>query len=238
MSANNENILTISYTFYFKEGTQQTYKINLESNTLTILRKIDEALPEWTLLENFSCPHCPLDKTQFKYCPIAVNLKEIITFFSDTPSYEEVRVVVDTEERRYEKMTSVQVGVGGILGILMPTSGCPILGKLKPLVRFHLPFATIQETEYRVFSMFLLAQYLKMRKGEEPDWNLNSLKNLYEDLQKLNTNIARKIADLEKQDASINAVVVLNNFADSVTFCLDEDDVSDFEFLFKEFMEN
>ena len=229
----SEKVITYTYKFVFSSGEEKKYTINLDPNTLELLKGSKPSPPEWTELKNFKCSHCPLDEKKYKYCPLALNLDDIITFFADTNSFEEVEVIVETSERKYVKNTSVQVGVGGLVGVIMPTSGCPIMGRLKPLVRYHLPFATIDETEFRVFSMFLLGQYLILRKGEKPDWDLHGLKQLYDDIQELNVNVAKKIADLESKDASINAVVVLNNFANSVSFCLDEDDLSDFEFLFQ-----
>lgn len=231
--ATSEKILTYTYKFVFSSGEEKKYIVNLDPKTLNLIKDKKPSPPKWTELKNFKCSHCPLSENEHKYCPVALNLDDIISFFSNTNSFEQVEVVVETSERKYIKNTSVQVGVGGLVGVIMPTSGCPIMGRLKPLVRYHLPFATIDETEFRVFSMFLLGQYLIMRKGEKPDWDLNGLKQLYEDIQTLNINVAKKIADLEAKDASINAVVVLNNFANSVSFCLDEDDLSDFEFLFQ-----
>jgi hypothetical protein len=114
----------------------------------------------------------------------------------------------------------------------MPSSGCPILAKLRPMLRFHLPFATIEETEFRVFAMFALAQFLRYKYGKAPDWQFKSLAELYDDIQKINTNVAAKIAKLEKQDAGINSVVVLNNFANTVTMNLDDDDFTNLNKLF------
>jgi hypothetical protein len=230
-----KNFLVYSYKFKFKNNNEKVFQVEIDPDTLTIIRKAEIIYPEWTDLKNFQCKHCPIDRVENSHCPVALNLIEIIKFFSDTPSYEEVELEVTTPERTYRKNTSVQVGVGGILGLIMPTSGCPTLGKLKPLARFHLPFASIQETEFRVYSMYLLAQYMKMKKGQNPDWEMKELKKIYEDIQKLNVNIAQKIADLESKDASINAVVVLNNFADTITFNLDEDDISDIDTLFKNY---
>jgi hypothetical protein len=115
----------------------------------------------------------------------------------------------------------------------MPSSGCPILAKLRPMLRFHLPFATIEETEYRVFATYALAQFLRHKQGKQPDWELKSLASLYDDIQKINTNVASKIAELEKQDASINSVIVLNNFASTVTMNLDDDDFSHLNQIFQ-----
>src|SRR4030042_2274634 len=151
-----EKILTYTYTFIFENGDERKYIVNIEPESLQLIRVTKQTSPEWTELKNFKCPHCPLKEEQHKYCPVAQNLEDIITFFSDTPSYDQVKINVKTNEREYQKETSVQVGVGSIIGIIMPTSGCPIRGKLKPLVRFNLPFASIEETEFRVFQCIFL----------------------------------------------------------------------------------
>jgi hypothetical protein len=229
-------IVSYNYKFTFDKGQTKDFPIKIDSKDLSVVKESKDKFPEWTGLNKFKCSHCPLDPVKYKHCPLAVNLTDVIDFFSEHSSFEEAEIEVTTPERKYIKNTSIQVGVGGILGILMPTSGCPVLAPLKPLVRFHLPFASIEETEFRVFSMYLLAQYLKMRQNKNPDWDLKKLKDIYEDIKILNQNVAKQIADLEAQDTSINAVVVLNNFADYVSFSLDDDDLSDFEYLFKEFM--
>ncbi len=234
MDIKENSVIYIKYRFCFENREEKIFDVYIEPKTMTLIRTDREPPPAWTRMENFKCPHCPLDEEEYLYCPVAVNLKDVINFFSSTPSYERVKIYVETDDRTYFKDTAVQDGVGSIAGILMSTSGCPILGKLKSLVKFHLPFASIEETEFRAFSMYLIAQYIKMTKGKEPDWEMKGLKKVYEDIQLLNQNVAQKIADLEKRDASINAVVVLNNFADMVSFSLDEKDVSNFEELFRD----
>lgn len=231
-----KDLLRYLYTFTFDNGLTKNFEVLVDQATLLLAHNEEEKYPEWTKLNNFACPHCPLNKSENIYCPVAVNLKDIIDFFSDMPSFEIADIKVETNNRIFYKKTSVQSGVSGIIGIIMPTSGCPITAKLRPMVKFHLPFASIDETEFRVFSMYLFAQYLKQRKGDKPDWEMKDLKKLYDDILLMNQNIARRIADLEKKDTSINAVVVLNNFADSVAFSLDEDDLSDLESYFSELL--
>ena len=233
---NNKEYLNFSYTFTFDNSISKTFEVSVDPNNLELVTTEDLNHPEWTKLNNFACPHCPLNKDEHTYCPVAINLKDIIDFFSDMPSYSVADITVETNNRTYYKKTSVQSGVSGVIGIIMPTCGCPITAKLKSMVKFHLPFASIDETEFRVFSMYLFAQYLKQKKGADPDWEMKELKILYNDILKMNQNIARRIADLEKKDTSINAVVVLNNFADSVAFSLDEEDLSDLESYFSELL--
>ena len=66
---------------------------------------------------------------------------------------------------------------------------------------------------------------------------MSSLSELYDDIIKINKNLSKKIANLEKLDASINAVIILNNFAHSVTYSLEDEDFSKFEKLFERWLE-
>ncbi len=228
----SDELLKIVYNFRFEDNTENAFEVFLEPETLQVVRKSKATPANWTKLEKFECEHCPLNKDEFEYCPVAVNLQDLIEFFSERTSFERVKVTVETKERSYFKETDIQSAVGSLIGILMPSSGCPILAKLRPMLRFHLPFATIEETEFRVFAMYALAQFLKYKSGKAPDWQLKSLAELYDDIQKINTNVAAKIAKLEKQDAGINSVVVLNNFANTVTMNLDDDDFTNLNKLF------
>ncbi len=216
------NIISYTYRFVFNNNVERVINIELNNKTLSLIWDQELEKPEWTKCDNFTCRIPACGKEDNDHCPIALILNRFIKIFSNLPSYEQVTIYVESKQRTYFKETSLQEAFGSLLGIIMPTSGCPILGKLKPMVHFHLPFASIEETEFRVFSMYLLAQYIRMKHGLEPDWEMNELKQLYEDIQIINRNCAQKIDDLEKMDTSINSVIVLNNFADSVSFSLEE----------------
>ena len=228
------NILKFSYTFEYVKGNNKKFEINIDPQTLEVIREQEKDLPEWTKLKNFKCSHCPLDESKNEFCPLAISIRQVLLFFNDVPSYEKTKVTVNAKERQYVKNVDIQTGVSSLMGIIMPTSGCPILAKLKPMVKFHLPFSNIEETEFKVFSMYLLAQYFKMKNGKEPDWEMKNLNEIYNDILTLNQNVAEKISKIEAMDAGINAVVILNNFADSVTFGLDTQDLSHLEGFFKE----
>ena len=226
--------MKFNFRFSFEDGTEKLFPIQVDPESLQIIPPEKDIIPNWTKKTQMSCPvenHLCKD-----ICPIALNMDHVIKFFDGFHSYGKVTVQVETDQRTYSKQTSLQDGVGSLIGILMTTSGCHVLDKLRPMVRFHLPFASLEETEYRVFSMYLFAQFLKHRKGIEADWSMNSLRELYEDIMKINKNMAEKIADLEKLDASINAVVILNNFANMVTFDLEDKEFTKFEKLFEAWM--
>jgi len=228
--------LRFHYTFKLKSGLHKSFEVIVDYASLNIIYAKNETFPDWTRLENFKCKHCSLDQKLHEYCPLAINLVDIIQTFQDINSYDEAEIIVDTLNRSYSKVTSVQSGVSSMLGIRMVTSGCPVMGKLRPLIPTHLPFASLEETEQRVLSTYLLAQYVKWKKGGDPDWEMSNLMNIYEDIRILNHNVSKKIADLEKKDVSINSLIVLNNFADYVSFTLDEKMLDDFEQLLKSFM--
>jgi len=233
----NDNIISFTFKFTFLDGKVTVFDIHIEPISMNLIRENKHVPPEWAKLENFKCSHCPLNPGEYNYCPIAVNLIDVINEFNNVPSYEKVKIEVLSNNRGYFKNTDIQSGVSSMLGILMVTSGCPIMGKLKPMVRFHLPFASLEETEFKVFSMYLLAQFMRKINGKQPDWEFKKLVKIYDDIKILNQNVAAQIADLESKDASINSVVVLNNFADVVTFNIEDQDLSNFEKYYKSYIE-
>lgn len=232
----NQSTTVISYKFEFPDGSANEFTMRMDKQSLNAISNSNTPRYEWSKLSNFKCPHCPLNEAEHEYCPIAINLADIIHQFREMPSYREAKVTVVTENRTYTKETSVQSGVSSMLGIVMVSSGCPIMGKLKPLLHFHLPFASLEETQVRALSLYILSQYVKWKKGVLPDWDMQGLVMMYEDIRQLNYNVTRKIANLEIMDTSINSIVILNNFADYVTFTIDERMIDELEFFLKEFM--
>lgn len=230
-----DNKIYFKYHYTFDDGTVKSLTAVVDRNTLSILEPEHKFFPEWAKLKCFKCPHCPLSEEEYEYCPLALNLQYILNEFNDKNSFEVVRVYVETPSRNYEKNTSLQQGISSLLGILMVTSGCPVMGKLKPLLYFHLPFASMEETEVRALSLYLLAQYVKLIKGEKPDWEMKNLKQIYEDVRTLNYHVSKKIINLSERDASINSLIILNNFAEFVTIILDENTIEELEFYLREF---
>ena len=90
-------------------------------------------------------------------------------FLGHAFSYEEVDVRISTDERSYVKHTTMSEALSSLLGVYMVTSGCPIMDKLRPMVRFHLPMASSEETTFRAIAMYLVAQYFRARHGQDPD---------------------------------------------------------------------
>lgn len=225
-----------NFAFVFKDGKEKKAKVRIDRQTLNIIRPELRVPPHWAKIENFKCPHCPIDMNKYRYCPLAINLNDVIIDFADLHSYDEVEVTIQTEERTYFKRTSLQNGLGSLLGIVMVANDCPLMGRLKPMMRYHLPFATLEETDYRVLSMYMLAQFVIAKKGGRPDWGMNNLKDLYEDIKKLNQNVSRQLSQIDTKDAIVNAVVILNSFAEHVTFLLNKNMMERLGILFNDWI--
>ncbi len=225
--------LRFLYTFQFPDNTEKQFEIRLNAKTLELVNKKDLPKPAWTKLKYKQCEHCPLGD-EHEYCPVAVNLSALVESFKDSISYESTNVRVQTNERIFEKMTTVQKGLSSIVGIYMVTSDCPVMDKLRPMVRFHLPFGSIEETVYRAVSMYLTAQYLLMRQGKTPDWNLTKLVEIYRAVNDVNRGISNRLASASEEDANTNAVVILSAYAEMIPFSI-ERHLAELEYIFSEY---
>jgi len=231
----NKN-LVFSYSFRYSDGTIKKLAIELDNNTLSYINKVDSP-PVWAKLENSRCPNCELDPIENKYCPIAKNLTGLIEMFHDSDSSEKVEITLKSQERTYTKTSTIQRGLSSLIGIIMASSGCSILDKLRPLVRYHLPLASLDETRFRVISMYLIAQYYRKENGLEPDWKLNDLSKLYAEIQIVNKFFCDRLIAMNMEDASTNALTILNCFANYIPFSLTEDLLSNMDSSFKIFLQ-
>ncbi len=181
-----------------------------------------QAEAEWTHLSFHRCPGCPLEVTPHRHCPAALDLQAIAGAFRDLVSYEQTRVEVTTPERTYVKQCDVQTGLRALMGLVMATSGCPVLSKLKGLAHYHLPFATVEETTFRTVSLYLLRQYFVQRDGGVPDLALRGLLKYYEELQDLNQAFQNRLRAASARDANLNAINSLFSLAAVVAIALEE----------------
>ena len=234
---NSKEILSYRYKFTFSSNEEVEFNVSLDKLSLSLIPAEAQAPPEWTLLRYSQCPNCTLKEEQHRFCPIAVNLVDVIEFFVSRISYEKVDLSVRSDDREYIKHTSLDMGLSSLIGLLMVTSGCPIMQRLKPMAFHHLPFASAEETTFRVISMYILAQYLRYKRGKKPDWELRQLTKLYDDIRIVNKHFCKRISGIGAEDASINALVHLDVFADFVTFSLDGDILNQLELMFSAYLE-
>ncbi len=214
--------LTFEYVYKFKNGLIKKFQLNLDREFLSLQVDRRPDPPLWALLNHKKCENCPLDVKMHTYCPVALNFTDIAEQFRDMLSHEEVVVTVTTEERTYAAETTVQQGLSPLIGIIMAASGCPVLDHLKPMVRFHLPFASLDETVFRMVSMYLLVQYYCNQDGKKAEWRLDGLTKVYAEVGIVNRDFANRLRDAAKKDANLNALVNLDCFASMVPLVADD----------------
>jgi hypothetical protein len=210
------------YQFEFTDGNVKGYEIVLSPDTLSLIREPeDQPLADWTYLDFEQCRCCPLTVKAHSRCPIAVNIMELVDNFKDVFSYHDCTVVCETVERKYSKNTSVMEGLSAIFGVIMATSDCPVMEFLKPMARFHLPFATIEETTVRTASMYLLAQYFKYKDQPGMKFDFKILENHYARVQQVNEGLLQRIKSVSSEDADKNAIITLHSLSQFLSMEID-----------------
>lgn len=205
----------IEFKYYFvcADGGELTFVIRLDGDSLLHVSPSAGEPPAWTRLEVDQCTDCPLDPAQHTHCPVALSLVELVERFNSLLSYSELHVSVETPERTISKETSAQKALSSLVGLYMATSGCPNMNFLKPMARFHLPFASREETIYRAAGTYLLAQYFRRKNNQPSDENLEGLYAAYDKLHTVNVGIAKRLRNVSSGDANVNAIVLLDLFA-------------------------
>lgn len=223
---------TYHYIFDFPDGRTMSYDVSLDSVSQYI-NSCPSSPPLWAKLEYHQCSVCPLNEADFDYCPVALSISTLVTEFGSTVSYSACTVSCIAPERSVTKDTTIQDGLASILGLLMATSGCPVMEPLRPLARFHLPFSTIDETIFRFVSAYMLRQYYLHSENIRGDFDLKNIKEHYSLVKLVNKGMLERITDISKRDADKNAIVNLNSLAQILEFEVD-DNFETLSYLFSE----
>ena len=209
------------FTFTNAKGRREEFDLQFD-DAFQLCGQQSDSLPEWTRLDFHQCENCPLNVREQSHCPLAVALSDAVSRLGNVVSYEETHVEVITAERIISQATTAQGGMSALLGLINATSGCPITGFFRPMARFHLPFASEPETIYRAASMYLLGEYFRTRAGYPADLELNGLLAIYRDVEKVNRGIVARIRASKTQDGALNAIVLLDLYAKSLPFAVEE----------------
>lgn len=208
----------IRYTLTFDDASSVACVIDTE-------RTADDTqatpAPEWTRLSHHQCGNCPLSSKEHTHCPTARDIAKIVERFSEVPSHTAVHVQADMLERSHSRHTDLQTALQSVLGLMMATSACPVLSRMKGPARLHMPFATLDETLFRMVGAYFIGQYHRARLGEEPDWSLDSLSAFYDEVQTVNRHLKLRLDAMAGSDAHLNAVVSLMSMSMLVSFSLD-----------------
>ncbi len=230
-------MLNIQYRLRFADDSELLFEMHLDGQTLELIPSDTTEPPAWTALDNHRCPNCPLDAKTHPRCPAACAITDIVSASDDLFSYTQVNVEVRTPERHVTADTTLQRAVSSLIGLALAASGCPHTAFFKPMARFHLPFASEEETIYRATSMYLLAQYFRRKQGDEADMDLSGLTEIYRNLQVVNMHMARRLRAASEKDATVNAVVMLDMFAKALPYTIDES-LQEIRYLFSSYLDS
>ena len=211
---------TLVYRFEFPDGRKESLQV-----VPPVPTRPEAELPPWTKLGFEQCSNCPLSAAESPRCPMAVRFVPLVQLFGKLHSYDDVVASVETDERTVSKRTTVQRVLRSLMGLLAASSDCPRMTFLRPMAHFHLPFSTAEETVFRVVSTYLLSQYFRTRHGEPAASDLEGLKESYRQLQHVNAAMARRMNAIrvEDCDGAINALALLDIFAQSLPESIDRD---------------
>lgn len=210
--------MALEYRITLDDNHEFSYRIELSRD---YDQEVATAAPKWTRLEYQQCSNCPLKKEQFSHCPAAVDLHRVIEDFHGLPAFKKALVWVRTPEREYSKQVGLEEGLRSLLGVIMATSACPMLGKLKPMAQNHLPFASNQEFTLRAVSLYLTRQYFNLREGRHADWELKGLVRMFQQLQLVNQAFWQRIHDTCEGDSNLKAFLTFFSMSTSMTYSLE-----------------
>ncbi|BBT17809.1 DUF6901 family protein [Metapseudomonas otitidis] len=210
--------MAVEYRITLDDEHEFSYRIELD-------REYDQeraaTAPKWTRLDFNQCSNCPLSRDRFSHCPAAVDLHRVIEDFHGLPAFKKAVFMVRTPEREYTKHVGLEEGLRALLGVIMASSACPVLGRLKPMAQQHLPFASNQEFILRAVSLYLARQYFNMREGRHADWELKGLVRLFQQLQLVNQAFWQRIHDVCEGDSNLKAFLTFFSMASSMTYSLE-----------------
>lgn len=226
------------YKFTLQDGRVKEFTVALDPETFQLLNPPKAPFPSWTALKHHQCAECPLRETEFPQCPVAANVSELVAFAEQLESFEEAEIEITVPQRTYRKKAAVQYGFSSLMGIYMTTAGCPILDKMRPMVRTHLPFAKAEEVTYRTVSMYLLAQFFRLKEGKTPDWELKGLLEITRQVQSVNQSFWKRITatSLNFKDGGVNALSHLDTLAKLSTYHIEDKELQSLKSLFAAYL--
>ncbi|MCK5148132.1 hypothetical protein KAR48_15360 [bacterium] len=192
---------------------EDVFEFTVDTSADTSIEDTDTCYSEWLLLERFQCKHCTLSTNNRKTCPAALSIKPLLERFSHCMSYETVDAIVHKGDVEYRASVSSQHALRSLSGLVMALSACPVLKKLRPLARHHIPFIEQDHTVIRFTGHYFIGQYLRAQEGKSPDWELEGLLELLNQIHVVNVNIAKRLRLAAEKDSMVNGIVILDTSA-------------------------
>ena len=229
------NSVSISYRIKLNDDLTEIFDFELDEETFDLISEEIVDPPKWAKLEFRQCAHCPLNVEEHPYCPLALQLHNIVDRFHDTTSIDIVEMEVITEERKVIQTTAIQRAIASMLDLIFPICGCPKTEHMKPLARFHLPLASEEETVFRVTGMYLLAQYFLSVSKNGGSIEFDGLTEIYENMHTLNAAVASRLQAATRSDSAKNAITLLDMYSTLVPVLL-EDELAEMRGFFQAYL--
>jgi hypothetical protein len=210
--------LRIGYRFDLPDGAQKHLDLTFDPVDFRLSNASAAEPPFWTELKFSQCANCPLSAAEHPHCPAALQMVPAVESLKALVSFDTVGVTVTQAERTVHAEISAQQAMSSVLGLIMATAGCPWTDRLRPMARFHLPFATEAETVYRSVCSFLLARELV---GAGDSRGFETLKKLYENLHVVNRDMSRRLGAATRTDPARNAMALLDTYTTSLPAALE-----------------
>jgi hypothetical protein len=201
--------LRIRYRFDLPDGSQKRLDLTFNAADFRLANAAPADPPFWTELKFCQCANCTLNTAEHPHCPAALHMAPAVESLKALVSFDTVGVTVIQAERTIHAEISAQQAMSSVLGLIMATSGCPWTDRLRPMARFHLPFASEAETVYRSVCMFLLARELVGAGGAA---GFAALEKLYENLHVVNRDMSRRLGAATRTDPARNAIALLDSY--------------------------
>jgi len=214
----------IRYSFTLPDGQVDCVALEIDSETIEMKNELPATLPDWTSLDFHKCTNCTLSDydREATICPAAARLVPLIEPCNKLISYDEIDVDVLTSERRISATAKAEQVFSSLMGLIFATSGCPHMKFFKPMARYHLPFATLEETLYRTTGTYLLSQYMMQRSGEKADFSFEGLHQIYNEVKQVNTSMAARLRAAAETDSPLNALTLLDAHGQFLPFALEK----------------
>lgn len=142
-----------------------------------------------------------------------MSIAPIVNRFNDVLSLDEVNVGVTTPERTISKRTPSAAALRSLLGLVIACSRCPLVALFRPLARFHLLFASEEETTFRAVATYFVPQHFRHAHGEPATYDLGGLQRIYAEMQVVNRGTCDRLRAVTRTVTSINAVAMLDVYA-------------------------
>ncbi|HEY3852036.1 MAG TPA: hypothetical protein VGL87_13750 [Steroidobacteraceae bacterium] len=210
--------LSIRYRFDLPDGSQKTLNFTFDPASFRLINAPPAAPPFWTELKFNQCANCPLNPASHPHCPAALQMAAALEPLNTLVSFDTVGVRVVQSERTVYVETTAQQAMSSVLGLIMATAGCPWTDRLRPMARFHLPFANEAETLYRSVSMYLLSREITATHSRPA---FGALTELYENLHLVNRDMSRRLGAATNTDPARNAMALLDSYATLLPAALD-----------------